>query len=141
MKKSILVGCLAVLGFAASAQKTAEKAVKETVIAFAKAGDAQDAALLATYLDAHYRVVMNRLFGSSELSVLSREVYLEKISSKVFGGDTRTFEFLEIAVNGNTAVVRVNMNGSKMKTCSTLLLAQNESGKWLLVCDMPVIIP
>jgi ketosteroid isomerase-like protein len=138
MKKYVLLGALTFFGLLARAQSKEVKEVKETVLAFAKAGDAQDAELLGTYLDEHYRVVMNRLFGNTELVVMTREVYLAKIRNKEFGGDTRTLVFHDIQVNGQTAVVRVRMEGSKLTLESTLLLTQDTKGKWRLVCDVPI---
>ncbi len=139
MKKSILIGMMALLGLNASAQKTEEKAVKQTVIAFAKAGDAQDSEKLATYLDDNYRIVMNRLFGGKAVAVMPKDVYLENIRTKKFGGDPRTLTFKEVMINGNTAMVRVDMKGSKSTMHSIILLAQTEAGNWLLVSDMPVL--
>lgn len=139
MKKSILVGCIALLGLTATAQKAEEKSIKETVIAFTKAGDVQDADKLATYLDVNYRIVMNRLFGEKEVAIMPRNAYLENIKTKKFGGDSRTLNFKQVLINGNTAMVRVDMTGSKSTMKSIILLAKNEAGNWLLVSDMPVI--
>jgi len=72
-----------------SAQKTEVQNVEKVIAAFSKAGDDNNAEKLATYLDDNYRIVMNRLFGSTEVSVMPKSVYLDKISSKEFGGDKR----------------------------------------------------
>ncbi len=140
MKKSILVGFLGLLGFTTSAQEAEVKAVKQTITAFAAAGDRQDAVALAAYLDAHYRIVMNRLFGSKTVVTMPREAYLDKIRKKEFGGDKRVLEFKEVLINGTTAMARVNFKGSKMTFHSIIVLVKNEAGKWLLVSDTPVVL-
>jgi ketosteroid isomerase-like protein len=139
MRKSILIACMALLSVGLQAQKTEMKAVKQTITAFAQAGDAQDAESLEKHLDANYRIVMNQLFGSKEVSVMPRAVYLDKIRKKEFGGDPRKLTFKEVIINGNTAVVRVDMAGSKMTMYSLITLVKNAEGKWLLISDVPVV--
>lgn len=125
-----------VASFSQSADK---KAVRETITAFSKAGDKNDAEQLATYLDDSYRIVMNRLFGSKEVTVMSRDVYLEKIRTKEFGGDNRKVEIESIVLNGSTASAKVSFIGSKMSSVSILTLVRDASNAWKLVSDMPVI--
>lgn len=140
MKKLILVVLVGVL-FSANlySQTNDMKAVKETITAFSKAGDANDANELEKYLDDNYRVVMNRLFGSTEVAVMPRAVYLEKIKTKEFGGDTRKLTIENVLVNGNTASAKVTFAGSKMTFVSLITLVKDDKGAWKLVSDMPVI--
>ncbi len=140
MKRAFFLGILSLLiSTAAMAQKAEVKAVKSTIEMFAAAGDAQDADKLGHCLDANYRVVMNQLFGSTEVSVMPREAYLEAIRSKKFGGDTRALTFADVQINGNTAYAKVELKGKKMTATSIFTLVQNAKGKWLLVSDVPVI--
>lgn len=122
------------------AQQSEEKAIKQVITDFMKAGDQQDVAALEAVLDTHYRVVMNRLFGSSEVAVLPREVYLQKIAAKEFGGDKRKLDFQEFLINGITASVKVKSTGEKMSMVSLLTLVQDDKGSWKIVEDAPVII-
>ncbi len=88
MKKVMYVSMIALLtAMSCMAQSSEEKSVKSTITAFSKAGDTNDAEALADYLDPNYRIIMNQLFGSTEVSILPRAVYLDKIKSKEFGGD------------------------------------------------------
>ena len=121
-----------------NAQNSQDQSIKKVILAFAKAGDTNNAEDLNIYLDDNYRVVMNRLFGSNDVTVMSRDMYIEKIRSKEFGGDSRTVKFHSITVNGNTASVRVTMTGTKMTFHSILNLIQNKDGQWKLISDMPV---
>lgn len=115
------------------------EAIKQTITAFSKAGDMNDSDELEKYLDDNYRVVMNRLFGSNEVSVMPKSVYLEKIKSKEFGGDTRKLNIENVIVNGNTACAKVTFVGTKMTFISLVTLVKDNKGDWKLVSDVPVI--
>ena len=141
MLKSLFLGLIGVfMTSLGMAQQSEEKAVKQAITAFAKAGDQHDVAKLETCLDDNYRVVMNRLFGSSEVSVVPRAIYLQKVSSKEWGGDQRKLTFNQIVVNGSTATVHVKMAGKKMTMVSLITLVKNEAGDWKLISDVPMII-
>lgn len=137
--KLIALACLLSAGFACKAQNNSMKDIETTITEFSKAGDESDAKKLATYLDDNYRVVMNRLFGSSEVSVLNKDLYLSKIESKEFGGDKREVSVQSISVNGSTASAKVTFKGSKMTFVSLLSLVQDSEGNWKLISDTPVV--
>ena len=140
MKKALIFGIFGLLFLGAgTAQASEVKAIKKTITAFAKAGDRNDAQALGKHLDANYRIVMNRMFGSKEVSVMPREVYLQKIKDKEFGGDKRKLTFEKIVINGPTASAKVVFKGSKMTFVSLITLVRNENGVWQLVNDTPVI--
>ena len=122
-----------------NAQSSDEKAITETIIGFSKAGDKNDADKLATHLDDNYRIVMNRLFGSSEVSVMTKDIYLEKIRTKEYGGDNRKVEIESIVLNGSTASAKVSFVGSKMTFVSILVLIKDGNNEWKLVSDVPVM--
>ena len=122
------------------AQSKDHKAINRTITAFSKAGDNNDYNKLNDYLDDNYRIVMNRLFGSKEVSIMPKSVYLEKIKSKEFGGDKRKLYIEDPIINGATAVVKVTFNGKKMKTVSLITLVKNQNGQWKLVSDVPIVI-
>lgn len=139
MKKIMLMSLLSVFSFSTMNGQTEEKAVKKVITAFAKAGDANDYKSLDKLLDPNYRVVMNQLFGSKEVSIVPKSVYVEKIKSKEWGGDTRELDFLKIIINGNTALAHVKMKGEKAVFVSLISLVKNESGNWIMISDIPII--
>jgi len=140
MNKIILMGIFALfMSAACNAQSTDEKAIKETIIGFSKAGDKNDADKLATYLDDNYRILMNRLFGSSEVSVMTKDIYLEKIRTKEYGGDNRKVEIESILLNGSNASAKVSFVGSKITFVSILILIKDGNNEWKLVSDVPVV--
>lgn len=138
MYKSMLIGLFGLLLSAcATAQGSEVNQVKETIKAFSKAGDFNDTRELENLLDENYRVVMNQLFGSKELTVIPRAVFLEKIGSKEWGGDSRDLTIEHVLINGNTASAKVTFKGEKMTFVSILILAKNKDGKWKLLSDIP----
>lgn len=139
MRKSIFIGVLALLGLSAKAQKSDMNAIKETITSFAKAADENNTEQLAYYLDENYQITMNRLFGSNKVSIMPRAMYLEKIKTKEFGGDTRTLDFKNVIINGHTAVAHVLLKGKKMTFSSLFTLVKDESGNWKLISDVPQI--
>jgi ketosteroid isomerase-like protein len=141
MKSSILFILLAMVSMPISqTQPTDMEAIQLTITAFAKAADQNDAKTLAQYLDPNYRIVMNQLFGSSEVNIMPRAVYLDKIAKKEFGGDDRSLKFENISINGASASAIVLLKGKKMTFRSIFTLVKNAEGKWKLVSDVPEVI-
>lgn len=140
MKTKMIFGAIALL-FTATlmAQKNEEQAIEKTIRAFAKAGDENNSEELAMYLDANYRIAMNQLFGSTEVAIMPRAMYLEKIRTKEFGGDNRKVLIYNVLINGNTACALVTLEGEKMSMRSIITLVLGKNGSWKIVGDMPVI--
>jgi len=141
MKQSILITLLGILtSGAAFSQKEEIKNVKTVISAFAKSADNSNADQLSTYLDDNFRIVMNQLFGSTAVSVMTKEIYIEKIRSKEFGGDKRQIEIQNVVINGNTACAQVTFKGEKMTFVSLITLVKNAEGEWKLISDMPIVL-
>ncbi len=122
------------------AQKDDNESVKQVIESFARAGDNNDAKKLEKLLDQHFQIHMNQLFGSTELSIVERDMYLQKIESKEWGGDKRFVEIDHILINGNSAVVLASLKGSQSTFKSIFVLVKNKEGKWLLLSDTPEIV-
>lgn len=138
--KSISFCCILMTTIGGIAQSKDHKAINEAIAVFSKAGDKNDYNKLNDCLDDNYRIVMNRLFGSKEVSIMPKSVYLEKIKSKEFGGDKRKLAIEDLVTNGSTAMAKITFNGEKMKTVSLITLVKNEKGEWKLVSDVPIVI-
>ena len=137
--KIIAIVCAMFTTFNSNAQKNETKKIKEIITAFSKAGDQNNIKKLSFYLDDNYRIVMNQLFGSKKVAVISKSIYLEKIKSKEWGGDTRTAIIENIIVNGNTSVAKVTFKGKKATFISLINLVKNAKGEWKLISDTPVM--
>lgn len=121
------------------AQQSDKQAIEECIRSFAKAGDQQDAVVLETHLDEHFRIVMNQLFGSEGVSVLTRSDYLDKIRKKEFGGDKRKVTVSELVLNEKTASCKVIFEGEKMSFSSIMVLVKHSDNDWKLVSETPVV--
>ncbi|MCI4667234.1 MAG: nuclear transport factor 2 family protein [Bacteroidia bacterium] len=136
---SIFIVFMMALTLSSTAQSPEQKQIKKTILAFSKAGDKQDAAALEKLLDGNYRIVMNQLFGSKEVAVMPRTVYLDKIRKGEFGGDKRTVDVEEVLVNGNTATAKVAYKGEKMSFSSFIVLVKDVNESWKLISEVPVM--
>jgi ketosteroid isomerase-like protein len=141
MKYLMTMVCLVMMtSLHAQTSKEDMKAIKETITAFAKAGDSNDTNSLDQYLDDNFRIVMNQLFGNKDVMLVDKAGYMAKIGSKEWGGDSRELEFENITVNNTSASAKVIMKGSKSTFSSLITLIKNSDGKWKLVSDVPVFL-
>lgn len=137
MKTIILSTALTFLMIILPSRENLESSeIKQTIIDFAKAGDENDLNTLKRILDDNYRIVMNRLFGSDEIKMINKEMYLSKIKSKEWGGDNRKVEVREIIYNGNSASAIVNYKGEKMSFTSIIDLIKDKED-WKIIAETP----
>lgn len=140
MKYVIFLSLLTMIGISnVKAQKADTNAIRQVITEFAKAGDENDVGRLEKCLDANYRVVMNQLFGSTEVAVVPRSVYISKIKSKEWGGEKRIVTIENISINSKTAMAKVIFKGSKITFVSLMMLVKDANGSWKLLSDVPVI--
>ncbi len=124
----------------AQAQQTDDLAKIETVVrAFSSAGDQQDATRLDKILHPQYRAIVNRLFGSPDLSLMDKALYLQLIADKKIGGDTREVFILQTDIEGNTAFVKAILNGKVLRFTTLVSLVKLPDGTWQIISDMPEI--
>lgn len=119
--------------------KVEAKKIRQVVTDWAKAADAQDADAVAPFLDAHFRVIMNRLFGQSEVSVVDRDAYLQMVRDKKIGGQPRALKFRRITIAGSNAAVELEMTSPILHFHSLIQLVQDASGLWRLISDLPTV--
>lgn len=65
--QTTILFCIVLHSSNLQAQSSNEKAIHQTIIDFATAGDQHQVRALETLLDANYRIVMNQLFGSTDV--------------------------------------------------------------------------
>ena len=71
------------LGIALPAQESADLiAVEEAVEQFSNAGDERDTAQLESLLHPAFRTVVNRQFGSEEVSLMDKTLYLQLVKDE-----------------------------------------------------------
>ena len=140
MIKYTLIYGLLTFAIGCVAQKSGdEKIVKTAILEFAKAADAQDVKKLESLLDRNFRIVMNQLFGSTEISLVDRAFYLSKIESKEWGGDNRKVTIESLTIVGNNASAKVTLAGEKSTIISLLQLVKDADGNWKVINDVPAL--
>ena len=112
-----------------------KSAITKVINEFSIAGDQNDVSSLSVLLNEHYRITMNQLFGSTEISVMNKTTYLEMIDQKKFGGDKRAIEIISIEVLGNNAFAHVHLKGVKANFNSVFGLVKTADKKWQLISD------
>jgi Putative lumazine-binding len=141
MRTKMMTGLLSLMTcFTGHANSSDFESIEKTIRSFAQAADENNADELAKYLDVNYRIVMNQLFGSAEVSIMTREIYLDKIRTKEYGGEKREVVIDGITLNGKTAVAKVIFKGQKLSFISTIELVKDTQGIWKLISDTPVIM-
>ncbi|HMO40711.1 MAG TPA: nuclear transport factor 2 family protein [Saprospiraceae bacterium] len=113
--------------------------IRQVITNFSLYADQQDADAMDAILDSSYRIVLNRLFGSTEVGFMDKATYLQMLRDKQFGGDRRSVTIYTLDINGNNAMVKATFAGQQMTTTNYLLLAKTEQGHWRIVSDMPTV--
>ena len=114
-------------------------AIEEAVREFSAASDQQSAEKLEAVLHPQFRAVVNRLFGSEEVSLMDKAVYLQLIKDRKIGGDQRDVHILQMEVVGNNATVRAILAGKAMHFTTFISLVKNVDGSWQVIGDFPHI--
>lgn len=106
---------------------------------YAQAGDQRDVARLETILHPQYRSLVHRAFGGADLNVMDKATYLQLITDKKIGGDSRKVHILHVDVNGNVAQVKAILQGNVLKFTTYISLVKMADDSWRIVGDMPQI--
>lgn len=142
MKSLLLFFLAAGLGFQLPAQDGEDLlAVEKAIEQFSAAGDQRDLGQLEKLLHPDFRTVVNRQFGSEEVSLMSKAVYLQLVKDEKIGGDQRQVHFLGVNVVGNNATVHALLLGSKLRFTSFFSLVKAANGDWQIIGDFPHIEP
>ena len=140
MKKGFYTVLLALSSAVSSYGQSSELcAIEQTITRFTAAADNSNVQELDKVLDPTYQIAMNRLFGSKDVKIVSREAYLEKIRSKEWGGKARKLTIENVILNGSTACVKARLSSSKMTFVSLLILTRDSTGTWKIIGDTPII--
>ena len=114
-------------------------AIEQAVRDFSAASDQRSPEKLEMILHPEFRAVVNRLFGSEEVSLMDKATYLQLIKDGKIGGDQRTVHILQLEVVENNATVRAILAGKAMHFTTFLSLVKNADGKWQVISDFPHI--
>lgn len=120
--------------------QTEQENIAKAIKTFANAADQRDVKTLDKILNAEFRLAMNQLFGSQELTTMNKAMYLKMIEDGKLGGEERKLEILEINEFKNNASCIVRFTGSKARFQTFLQLAKDVKGNWTIVNDLPALL-
>ena len=83
--------------------------IKQAIIDFVKGGDNSDAELLDNVLHKDFRVTNNGFMGTSGITIIDKNDYLNKIKSGIFGGLPRKMKIVELDQSGIIASVKLRI--------------------------------
>ncbi len=113
--------------------------ISDAIHLFVKGADQRDLKKIESVLHPQFRAVVNRLFGSADVTVMNRALYLDLLKQEKIGGDDRTIKIKSIDLEGNNAVVKATFLGKETRFDTYIQLVKDTEGKWWLVSDMPSI--
>lgn len=128
----------------ASAQQASHSAaqvgeVEACIRTFAKAADKRDLKTLEAILHPQYRSVLNKAFGSPDVSLMSKEDYIGMAKAEKIGGTDRQVNILTLEIQPEIAQATVLMESAALRFTSYLSLVRNADGKWQVISDTPRI--
>ena len=115
------------------------EAVKNCILSFASAADAQDTKKLDQILHPSYRTVLNKAFGSDEVSVLSKDDYIGMAKAGKIGGSEREVHILSLDIQNEIARATVVLQSETTRFNSYFSMVRNAQGEWQMISDLPQI--
>ncbi len=115
------------------------ESVKSCIQDFASAADAQDTKALEKILHPTYRSLLNKAFGSDEVTLLSKEDYIGMAKAGKIGGSKRELHILSMDIQGEIARATVVLQSETTRFNSFFSMVRNAKGKWQMVSDIPQI--
>lgn len=113
--------------------------IEACIRTFATAADKRDLKGLELILHPAYRSVLNKAFGSQEVSLLSKEDYIGMAKAEKIGGTDRDVNILSLEIQPEIAHATVLMESPVMRFTSYLSMVRNAEGKWQVISDTPRI--
>lgn len=115
-------------------------AVKSCIEKFASAADEQDSKALDKILHPTYRSLLNKAFGSDEVTLLSKEDYIGMAKAGKIGGSQRELHILSMDIQGEIARATVVLQSETTRFNSFFTMVRNAKGQWQMVSDVPQIV-
>lgn len=140
MKSLILIfGLLAMSLNTNQADDKDRELITQAVKTFSLSADKRDSDQMNKILHKDFRAIVNRLFGSDELSTMDKSTYLDLLKQGKIGGDQREVKIQSIHVEANNAVVHAKLHGKALLFETFIQLVKDVEGNWTVISDMPVI--
>ena len=113
--------------------------IKKAIIDFVKGGDNSDVGLLDNVLHKDFRVTNNGFMGTSGITIIDKNDYLNKIKSRVFGGLPRKMKIEEIDQSGIITSVKLRIESSENDFISYNSLVLDTDNEWKIINNLAVV--
>lgn len=113
--------------------------IRQAIIDFVKSGDNSDVELLDNVLHKEFRVTNNGFMGTSGITIIDKNDYINKIKSGVFGGLPRKMKIEEIDKTGTIASVKLRIESSENDFISYNSLVLDIDNEWKIINNLAVV--
>ena len=113
--------------------------IKQAIIAFVKGGDNSNVELLDNVLHKNFRVTNNGFMGTSGITIIDKNEYLNKIKSGIFGGLPRKMKIEELDQSGIIASVKLRIESSENDFISYNSLVLDTDNEWKIINNLAVV--
>lgn len=113
--------------------------IRQAIIDFVKGGDNSDVELLDNVLHKEFRVTNNGFMGTSGITIIDKNDYINKIKSGVFGGLPRKMKIEEIDKTGTIASVKLRIESSENDFISYNSLVLDTDNEWKIINNLAVV--
>lgn len=117
---------------------TTEK-INQTITSFVKGGDNSDTKLLSKVLHTEFRVTNNGFMGTTGVTIIDKEQYLENIKNGVFGGLPRKMIIESIDHSETIALVKLRLESSENYFVSYNSLVLDTDNEWKIINNLAVV--
>lgn len=116
-------------------------AVEKCIHTFATAADNQNVDGLDAILHADYRTILNKAFGSDEVTLLNKEAYIGMAKAGKIGGKPRSVKILSLDIQREVARATVVLQSEESRFTSFFSMVKNPEGNWMMIADLPQVDP
>lgn len=135
--QTLMISVLIWLGVVLNVNSTdpAKKDVIQVIESYVKAVDQQNVNSVNKFMEEDFRIIWHD--GENPgYSLINKEVYLAKLSTKEWGGDPREIEVLGFShFENSNATIQVKLKGKKA-TMYSFFSVVNKSGDWKIVQEL-----
>jgi len=113
--------------------------IKQCIIDFVKGGDNSDIELLDKVLHEDFRVTNNGFMGTSGVTIIDKNEYLNKIKSGIFGGLPRQMKIEQLDESEKIASVKLQIESAENDFVSYNSLVLDTDNEWKIINNLAIV--
>lgn len=117
---------------------TTEK-IEQAITHFVKGGDHSDIDMLDNVLHKDFRVTNNGFMGTSGITVIDKQQYLQNIKEGVFGGLPRIMKIESIDESNTIAIVKLRLESAENHFISYNSMILDTDDEWKIINNLAVV--